>query len=68
MMPSQSTLYRRARRERQERDRYNAEPCAKCGLARINVGHHVEPEQQAWAGDSGYFADMTDLHEFEAVR
>jgi hypothetical protein len=62
-MTSKSTLYRRAREASQAQDRYNTMPCADCGLARVNVVHHVTAEQQAWAGDSGYF-DGLDLHPF----
>ena len=62
---SKSTLYRRARKEREAQERYDRVRC-RCGLARVNIVHHVTPEQQAWAGDSGYFDDV-DTHEFTEV-
>jgi hypothetical protein len=36
--------------------------CACCGYARINVRHNVTPESQIEG--PGYYAGMTDLHEF----
>jgi hypothetical protein len=54
----------RNRTARLVRDGWRMDRCRRCGLVRINVVHHVTPEQQAWAGDSGYF-DGVELHEFE---
>ena len=63
---SKSAVNARRRKEREAADRYENSPCLRCGLARINVLHHVTPEQQAWAGDSGYFDDV-DTHKFTEV-
>jgi hypothetical protein len=65
-MPSKSTLYRHMRKEREAADKYRYALCSRCGYARVNVVHHVTAEQQAWAGDSGYFDDVA-THEFEEV-
>lgn len=60
---SKSAVYRRMRKEREAADRFENAICRLCGFARINVVHHVTPEQQAWAGNSGYFDDVA-THEF----